>query len=460
MEFGSIVFLLRFLPIFFLCYFLVPGRMKNFILLLGSLCFYAWGMPLYLLLLLTMLSSDFCHGLLIEKYRGRKAADLLTGNALFLDGLLLFLFGYSDFGVHMVNSLCGTNWESMGLPIPMGLTVFTLQTMSYVLDVHGGRVEAQRNYLDYAMYVTLFPQMLFGPIVPYRSIASDIRERTVKLHRFSQGLMRFCVGLAKKVLLADVMGEVWMRIEPFDPNGLSFATAWLGILAFAFRMYYAYSGYADMAVGLAACLGFEFPENFRHPFAAGSVTDFLHRWNMTLVRFMREYFYKPIVTEKAGVCKQVFVMLFTWAFIGLWYGPDVTFLFWGLWMALFYIFEKVFWNKVQKILPFAINWILAMFVVSLGWVLFALDDLEDVWAYLLVLFGQGLEGMIDDRFFYLFSEYFLFLLMGILLALPQISMLVHKLRDSRKVLPMAIYRFGEKTVPPILLLLSLIKIAG
>ena len=460
MEFGSVVFLLRFLPLFLTGYYLVPGRMKNIILLLGSLCFYAWGTPLYVVLMLLVLTSDYCHGLLIEKYQGKRAAGILTGNAIFFDCVILVAFGYMDFGIDLLNSLGGFQLEKVGFPTPIGLTVFMLQTISYVLEVYRGNVKAQRNYLDYAVYVTMFPQMLGGPIVRYGKMESLLHERKVDLGQVSRGMKRFCIGLAKKVILADGTAQIWQLIEGYQPTELSMGTAWFGILAFGFQLYYSFSGYADMAIGLADCLGFEYPENFKAPLSATSVTDFMHKWNITLVKWMRVYFYESLAGKSGGILRQVFAMLFTWALIGLWYGPDGTFLLWGLWMAFFYILEKLFWKRVQAFLPKAVNWFFAMLVICFGWVLFALNGFESVWAYGLSMVGFGDGGFWDRQFFYMMIEYFPLMFLGVLFALPQISKMIQLLRESKNILCITVYRFGEKVVPAILLLLALLKIAG
>ncbi len=454
MEFGSIVFLLRFLPIFIAFYYVVPGRMKSFILLLGSLCFYAWRVPIYVVLLLATAVSDYCHGLLIEKYKGKRTAGIILGNALFFDSALLLFFGYADFLIGAINAVTGLEISKFDFPIPLGLTIFIFQSMSYVIDVFRGNVEAQRNLISYAAFVTMFPQMPGGPIVCYRDVEQTLRIPKPELHQISGGAKRFCIGLAKKVLLADLAGELWMGVESLGVSSLSMGTAWLGVFAFAFRMYYAYSGLADMAIGIGMCLGFSLPESFRYPFAASSVTDFLHRWNMSLVIWVKEYVFR------GNVPGRLFGAFLAWSLMGLWYGPDGTFLLWGVWLAVFYVLETIFWKRVQKALPFVVNWLLTMLVISVGWVFFALNDMESVKIYLYALFGQGAAGLMDDHFWYLLSEYFPVMSLGIVFALPQLSMLIRCLREGRSGLSMALYRFGEKTVPAILLLLSLLKIVG
>ena len=460
MEFDSVVFLLRFLPLFLICYYLVPGRMKNFILLLGNLCFYSFGMPVYAVLILLVMTSDFCHGLLIERHRGKKSAAILTGNAIFFDAMILLLFGYADFGIRCVNAVFGTNLQQIGFPVPLGLTVFILQSLSYVIDVFRGRVQVQKNYISYATYVTLFPTLAGGPIVKYADVEDALKARNLDVHKISGGVIRFCVGLAKKAVLADVMGEVWMEVVKNPPASLSLGTAWLGVASFGLQVYFLYSGFADMAIGLGACLGFTFPENFKHPFTAPSITDFIKRWNISLTEWVMDYFYRPLLGEKAGLPKQIFLTFLSMALIGFWYGPEGTFLLWGIWIAFFYVMEKLFWKKVQAVLPYLVNWILTMLVISLGWVLFALSDFESALYYFQALFGQGAGGIADRYFWHCASQYFPYMVMAFIFALPHFSYVFQKLQSSRKPFSMALYRLLEKTVPALLLILSLLKIIG
>lgn len=460
MAFDSIVFLLRFLPIFLICYYVVPGRMKNFILFLGSLCFYAWGNPFYIVLLLFIATTDYLQGLLIERCRKRRTAGILLGNALVIDIAVLLFFGYADLGIATINTLFGTALPKTGLPIPMGLTIFTLQSMSYVIGLYRGEVKLQKNYFDYLVYLTLFPQMLGGPIVQYGELEGRLHDRRIELHQVSRGLQRFCIGLAKKALLADILAETWKCVSVLDIGGISLGTAWLGIVAFGLQLYYSLSGFADMAIGLSMCLGFEYPENFSHPFAAASVTEFANCWNISLMNWIRKFVHAPMTGEKCGGILQFIALFVSGALIGLWYGPDLTFLLCGIWMAFFYMFEKLFWGKVQKHLPGILNWIVTMIVVFAGLVFFAGNSLNEVWGYFLAMAGLGQGGLADRRFWYLMAEYLPYVVLGVLLAMPYLSTMANKMRQSKSVLFIAVYRLLEKTIPAILLIVSLVKIAA
>ena len=460
MEFGSIVFLLRFLPIFLILYYLAPGRTKNIVLLLGSLCFYAWGEPICLIPMAFTACSDFIHGLLIEKHQGKGTARILLSSAMFFDLSLLFFFGYADFFIETANIIFRTSIEKTGYPLPVGITVYTLQTMSYVIDVYHGRQKAARNLLEYAGFVTMFPQLSAGPIVNYHDMEESLRSRRMNLRQISMGAKRICVGLAKKVLIADVAGRLWEDVMTRQSSQMSVAMAWLGIIAFAFQIYFSFSGYADMAIGLGNCMGFNLPENFDHPYVATSVTDFFRRWNITLVKWMKTYFFKPLAGEKKSLLLQIFWVFASWGLIGLWYGPDWTFVLWGLWLALFYVLEKLFLGKLLEFFPAILRWAYAMLVVAIGWLFFALDDVADAWVYLQVAFGVGARGLMNHEFLFLAIQYLPTILLGTFFSLPIADAAVKKLEQGKNGMSIALTRFLEKVYPGVLLLISLVYLVG
>lgn len=460
MEFGSVMFLFRFLPVFILCYFMAPGRMKNAVLFLGSLCFYAWGQPVYVVLMLLSVLMDYLHGHLIDHYRGRTASRVFLCTSVLVSLGMMFLMVYGDYTIRTVNSLLGTEIPMMRLPVPFGIMVYTLQSLSYVAEVYRGRVKPQKSILDYGVYLSFFPQLAAGPIVRYPDVEGMLHERKVDLSGISTGVKRFCVGLAKKVLLADAAGELWRAVSVVGNTNLSAAAAWLGILAFAFQIYFSFSGYADMASGLASCVGFSFPENFRYPFMARSITEFCRNWNMTLTKWMKEYVYIPLGGSRKGALRQTVNVLLVWSLTGLWYGPDRTFLLWGLWMAVLLLIEKFFLGKLLEIMPGVLNWLYMVFLMSLGWVIFAMPDMQSIWSYFLAMAGQNQKGLLDDRFFYLVMEYIPILAAGILASTPLLSMAAAKIREKKSGACIALYRFGEKVLPGMLLLLSMIWIVG
>ncbi|MBQ6094577.1 MAG: MBOAT family protein [Lachnospiraceae bacterium] len=460
MEFGSVAFILRFLPIFFILYFVVPGRMKNVILLLGSLCFYAWGKPILVIPMIVSAISDFIFGLRIEKHRGKSSAKILLFSALFFDMGLLFFFGYADFFVETANSLLGTGVGKLGFPAPVGITVYTLQTMSYVIDVYRGNCKAARNILEYGTFVTMFPQLPAGPILKYRDMQASLHQRKMDLSMIATGTKRFCVGLTKKVLVADAAMQLWNMILEGKPGGMSIATAWLGMAAFGFAIYFTYSGYCDIAIGLAGTMGFSFPENYDHPYSATTVTEFLRRWNLTLTKWMKEYFFRPLTDGKKNVFLRILVLVATWGLIGFWYGPDWTFVLWGVWLVLFYVLEKLFLGKLISLLPRVVGWCYVMLVVAIGWLLFALDDVKDAWAYLQAMLGMDCSGLIDNRFWFLVREYLPTLLLGTLFCLPFIGRMLRRVETGKSGMAIAIKRLLEKVYPAVFLLASLVYLVG
>ena len=282
MVFSSVLFLFRFLPIFMICYFLVPRNMKNLVLFLGSLVFYAWGEPVYIFLMLFSTISDFVWGRLIEDYRGKDCSRIFLLCSVVINLFILGFFKYADFLLQTVNTVFGTSIPLLGLPLPIGISFYTFQTMSYVIDVYRGDAKAQRNILQFGVYVTMFPQLIAGPILKYHQIEKYLQERRSDLDAISYGAKRFVTGLAKKVLLANNLGLLWTQISSLKNDQMSVLMAWIGIVAYAFQIYFDFSGYSDMAIGLGAILGFHFPENFNYPYIATSVTDFWHRWHKSV----------------------------------------------------------------------------------------------------------------------------------------------------------------------------------
>lgn len=427
----------RFLPLFFLCYYAAPERMKNFILLLGSLYFYAWGEPVYIGLMFFSILVDYVHGRLIERFRDKPAAKLFLFSSVAINLLLLIFFKYA-----------GT-----GLPLPIGISFYTFQTMSYTIDVYRKETKPQKNLLLFAVYVTMFPQLIAGPIVKYKQVAGRLGRRKTGMRQISYGMKRFIVGLSKKVLLANNLGELWE--ETASMGQLSVLTAWLGILAYALQIYFDFSGYSDMAIGLGACMGFRFPENFRYPYLSCSITEFWRRWHITLGSWFREYVYIPLGGNRRGLRRQLFNILIVWALTGIWHGAGINFLLWGLWFAFFLILEKVFLGKLLQRLPSLMGWLYAFLVVIVGWVLFALESREAILSYLGAMWGWGAAGLYDRAGLYLGSEYLALFVIALTAATPVWAKAVRNLQTGRSGVTLALYRLGEKVIPAAFLFLSI-----
>lgn len=452
MVFSSVLFLFRFLPVFFICYYVAPGRMKNFILLLGSLFFYAWGEPVYVLLMLFSTLSDYVHGRLIEKYRGGGRAKLFLVSSVLINLLVLCFFKYADFLIQTVNVLFGTSIPPLNLPLPIGISFYTFQTMSYTIDVYRGEAEVQRNLLDFGVFVTMFPQLIAGPIVKYRDVEERLHNRSVDICTVSCGMKRFCVGLAKKVLIANNIGELWSEISGMNLGEISALTAWLGILAFAFQIYFDFSGYSDMAIGLGKMMGFYFPENFNYPYISASVTEFWRRWHISLGSWFREYVYIPLGGNRKGLPRQLVNVFIVWMLTGIWHGAGWNFLLWGLWFAFFLSLEKLFLGKILSGLPRAAGILYNSLLVLVGWVLFALETPEQIWGYLKAMAGTG--GVLDSQGLYLGRQYIVLFALAAVAATPLFTRLVKQLEHSGTGLGIGVYRLGEKVIPVILLILA------
>ena len=453
MVFSSVLFLFRFLPIFMICYFLAPKRMKNFILFLGSLIFYAWGEPVYVLLMLFSTAVDYVNGQLIERNRGSKRAMIPLVSSVVINLAVLGFFKYSDFLIETVNALAGTTIPLLKLGLPIGISFYTFQTMSYTIDVYRGEVKVQRNLLDFGVYVAMFPQLIAGPIVKYRDVEERLHRRPVNVINISHGARRFCVGLAKKVLLANNIGALWEEILSQSFRDMSMLTAWMGMLSFALQIYFDFSGYSDMAIGLGEILGFHFPENFNYPYISASITEFWRRWHISLGSWFREYVYIPLGGNRKGLPRQIVNILVVWMLTGIWHGAGWNFLLWGLWFALFLMLEKLFWGKVLKWFPRVVGVLYTCLVVLAGWVMFALTSTREIADYLKAMAGCG--GLFDRTALYLGREYIVLLLIGLVASTPLPGMLAKYLEKSESGLFVAVFRLGEKVIPAALLLLSI-----
>ena len=351
MVFSSVLFLFRFLPIFMICYFLVPRKMKNLVLFLGSLVFYAWGEPVYIFLMLFSTISDYVWGRLIEEYRGKDHSRIFLLCSIGINLFILGFFKYADFLLQTVNTVFGTSIPLLKLPLPIGISFYTFQTMSYTIDVYRGEAPVQNNIISFGAYVSMFPQLIAGPIVRYQDIAAELNTRTESLERFSLGIRRFVVGLGKKVLLANQAGALWTEITAILPADRSVLMVWMGILAFVFQISFDFSGYSDMAVGMGHMLGFHFPENFNYPYISKSITEFWRRWHISLGTWFKEYVYIPLGGNRKGGLLQVRNILVVWLLTGIWHGASINFLLWGIYFGLLLLLEKFVLMKYLKKLP-------------------------------------------------------------------------------------------------------------
>lgn len=418
MVFSSLLFLFIFLPAVLLIYHLSPKRIRNIILLAASLIFYAWGEPIYIALMLFSTCTDYVFGLLLDGEKRSEAARkwILVASVIVNLGVLGF-FKYADFLIGNVNALLGTSIPPTDLPLPIGISFYTFQSMSYIIDVYRRTSKAQRSWLDFAAFVALFPQLVAGPIVRYNTIAEQLRERFVNNEMFAEGVRRFTIGLAKKVLLANNIGMLWNEISAGHLNTMPVLTAWLGIIAFAFQIYFDFSGYSDMAIGLGLMFGFRFNENFNKPYTAQSITDFWRRWHISLGTWFREYVYIPLGGNRRGLSIQLRNILIVWALTGIWHGASWNFLFWGLYFGLLLMVEKWFALKLLAKLPRWIRHCYALLLILIGWVFFAFDKLPDMTAYFGAMFGANGSPLWDQQTIYLLYTNAILILLLILASM-------------------------------------------
>lgn len=415
MVFSSLLFLFRFLPIVLVCYFLAPGKLKNLVLFLLSLVFYAWGEPVYVVLMLFSTVVDYTHGILVDRYKreGRiTRAKMVVASSVIINLLLLGFFKYSDFLIVNINSVLGTSIKTLNLGLPIGISFYTFQTMSYTIDVYRGAAPVQKNIISFGTYVALFPQLIAGPIVQYKTIAEEINERHFKADDFACGVTRFVTGLGKKVLLANSIGILWDTIQGYVLAGTatSLLTRWIGAAAYSFQIYFDFSGYSDMAIGLGLMFGFHFNENFNYPYESKSITEFWRRWHISLGTWFREYVYIPLGGNRVSKAKQIRNIFVVWALTGIWHGASWNFMIWGLYFAVFLIVEKLFLGKYLAKLPAWISHAYTLVIVAVSWMIFANDSIVSGLKYIGGMFGIGVSGLYDERALYTLNSYGIILL--------------------------------------------------
>lgn len=403
MVFSSILFIFYFLPLTLLLYYAGPSRLRNLVLLVMSLAFYSWGEPVYVSIMLFSTIFDYGNGLAIEKClssgRKRAARAVLLLSVAGNLGILGF-FKYSNFFIETVNAVGGMDFPLLELSLPIGISFYTFQTMSYTIDVYLGQARAQKNLVQFGAYVAMFPQMVAGPIVKYKDISGQLADRNVTAERFSYGISRFITGLSKKVLLANNIGMVWEQISGGNLAGLSAAEAWIGAAAFSFQIYFDFSGYSDMAIGPGELFGFHFQENFNHPYRSKSMTEFWRRWHISLGTWFREYVYIPLGGSRKGMKRQLCNLLIVWCLTGLWHGASWNFLVWGLYFGVFLTAEKLFLLRRLEALPGWVSHAYCLIFVAVSWVIFAFDSMADVCTYVKSMFGLGSGGWIGEAALY------------------------------------------------------------
>lgn len=396
MVFSSTIFLCVYLPLVLLGYYICPKKGRNLFLLIASLVFYAWGEPKYVFLMIFSILVNYIFGRLMDKHReNKKRLKLMLVLSVVIDLGLLSVFKYTDFIITNVNAIFGSSFDLLNIALPIGISFYTFQAMSYTIDVYRNDVRVQKNLIDFGMYITMFPQLIAGPIVRYADVQDQLADRSVTTVDFSEGIMRFVVGLGKKVLLANQMGAVWSEIYALGGD-VSALMAWTGAIAYTFQIYFDFSGYSDMAIGLGRMFGFKFPENFRYPYQSVSITDFWRRWHITLSTWFKEYLYIPLGGNRYGLARQALNLLIVWSLTGFWHGAGWNFVMWGLYYFVILFIEKLFLLKALDKLPKLFRHVYALLLIVIGWVIFASDDVSVLLPYLGSMFGaNGAIGGMD-----------------------------------------------------------------
>ncbi len=427
MVFSSIPFIFFFLPIFLIIYYIVPYKLKNFILLIFSLIFYAWGEPVYIILMLFSSLVDYINGLLLNKIKNKRKRILILIESIIVNLSLLGFFKYSDFLITNLNSLFNLDIPLLLLPLPIGISFFTFQTMSYTIDVFRGNIKYEKNFLNFMTYVSMFPQLIAGPIVRYDTISEELHHRDISFNNYVNGFIRFLEGLFKKVLIANTLGSLFLEVST---NYLSYSslTLILGIIAFAFQIYFDFSGYSDMAIGIGKMLGFTYLENFNYPYISKSITEFWRRWHISLSSFFKDYVYIPLGGSRCSVIKNIRNILIVWFLTGLWHGASWNFIFWGLYFGLVLLIEKFILKKYLEKLPNFFKHLYSIILILIGWLIFAFDDIN-----ILINFTKNIftNTFIQNDFYFFIRNYGITLIIAIILSMPVSKIIKEKITNSK-----------------------------
>ena len=428
MLFSSVSFLYYFLPITLVLYFVSKDKYKNIILLLASLFFYFYGEPKYTVLMLISAFSAYIHGILIEKFREKGYSKLFLVSGLVVSLGILIVFKYMDFIIKNINYISNSNIKLLRLVLPIGISFYTFQGLSYIVDVYKKDAKVCRSFVDFATYVCLFPQLIAGPIVRYTTIEDELKNRTHSFDKFAYGVNRFVVGLTKKVILANNLG---MLVDIMTKsNEKSVLSYWMVAIFFSLQIYYDFSGYSDMAIGLGRMFGFDFLENFNYPFISKSIKEFWRRWHISLSSFFRDYVYIPLGGNRVSRGRWIFNLLIVWSLTGLWHGDSWNFILWGLYFALLLIIENLFLQNILNKLPALIQHIYAKFFIIISFVIFNNENIKDLWSSLYNMFNfRGLDLYNDFSTYYL-KSYTVLLIVSVIGATPILKNIIQKVNKN------------------------------
>ena len=446
MVFSSLVFMFAYLPITLLAYYLVPRQGRNIFLFIVNLIFYGWGEPKLVLLMVFNIFFNYIGGWVVDKYRAdAKKKKLFLILTCVLDIGILAVFKYTGMITETLNMLPFLNIPELQISLPIGISFYTFQTMSYVIDVYRDDAPVSKNFINFGTYVALFPQLIAGPIVRYRDVAEQLVNRRETLEMFTKGVKLFMVGLAKKVIIANTMGTLTTNIfATTDENGV--VGTWVGMIAYTFQIYFDFSGYSDMACGLGNMMGFEFLKNFNYPYIAKSITDFWRRWHISLSTWFKEYVYIPLGGNRKGVKRQILNLLIVWGLTGLWHGAAYNFVLWGLYYGLLLILEKFVLKKFLDRLPSFVQHIYTLFIIIIGWGLFYFTDVGQLGEFMVDLFNFG-NGICGDQAFNLIMSNLPMLIIAAVASTPLATMLYTRFEHTRFMwIPETLYCMGVLAV--------------
>ncbi len=431
MVFSSVVFLYIFLPIMLLIYFIVPKKVKNLVMIIASFIFFAWGEIRYIPIMLLLAVMDFwCGNKINQNWDNKKKKTIYLWIDVGVNLLILFFFKYADFIISSINGITGLDIPLLNIPLPIGVSFNTFQSLSYIIDVYRGTVTCEKSFYNYLTYTTLFPQIIAGPIVRYETVDEELVDKKISLDNFSLGMKRFIIGLGKKVLIANNVGALWNVIETGGYGEMTVLLSWIGIISFALQIYFDFSGYSDMAIGLAKIFGMDFDENFNYPYISKSITEFWRRWHITLSSWFRDYIYIPLGGNRKGLPKQIRNILIVWALTGAWHGASWNFVLWGLYFGVILIIEKLFMLKVLEKLPNFFKHLYTIVLVLISWVIFAFEDLTQVGTYLSTMFDLNGASFANPEAIYYLKNYIVIIIIGIICSIPIAQTLKNRIKSK------------------------------
>ena len=435
MVFSTPVFMFYFLALTLLVYYLVPRKLRNVVLLVSSLFFYYWGERDYVAIMFVSTAIDYSHGLIVERCKEKgndKGARMAVTSSIIFNLGLLFFFKYWDFVALSLQGMGLGFMPVLNIHLPIGISFYTFQTMSYTIDVYRGDARAQRSILNFGTFVTLFPQLIAGPIIKYKDLGDQIDSRDCTMDKFGAGVEKFMVGMGKKVLIANNVGMLWEAYKAMNPGELTVLGAWLGVLAFTFQIYFDFSGYSDMATGMGRMLGFEFLPNFDYPYISRSITEFWRRWHISLSTWFREYLYIPLGGNRCSKSRWMFNLFVVWAATGIWHGASWNYLLWGLYFFVLLMIEKFFLLDKLKKAPAFVGHLYTMALVLISWAIFAIEDFGHLVAYLKVMLGMGGVPLVNGSFVYYLTSYLPILCAAAVASTPVGVKVFHRLPGKTK----------------------------